>query len=108
MARIEGPHKSRRDPEAADIIRRLRVNEGFGRDSFVHAIRAKGVKAGYDAARFAVSADTIRLIEETGREPVPRIKFAIAFYFDLRPGQIWKRDSLERVGIVLDTGRIAA
>jgi hypothetical protein len=90
----KGENARHRDKAAAELIRRMRVNEGLGYPELARAIRDKGVAAGYDAARVSVSADTLYLVESTHREPGPRIKFAISFYFDLRPGQVWKRDAL--------------
>jgi hypothetical protein len=84
-----------RDRDAADLVRRLRLNEGFNHRELSIAIAEKGVRVGgFDRSRVSVSPDTLYLIERTHREPGPRIKFAISFYFDLRPGQIWKRDAL--------------
>lgn len=84
----------RKDKEAADLIRRLRVDRGLSPEALSVAIRDRAVQAGMSAAKVSVSGDTIRLIERTYREPTERVKFAVAFYFDLRPGHIWKRDQL--------------
>lgn len=93
MARNE--KRVRKDEAAADLIRRMRINEGLSRHDLARAIADKGVnKGGFDRGRVSVSEDTLYLIEKFHREPGPRIKFAIAYYFDLRPGQIWKRDAL--------------
>lgn len=91
-----GPPKDSRpkDKQAADKIRRLRVNQGLSLRDLAAAIEEKGVAAGYDAARVAVSPDLLYLIEKRGHIPGPRIKFAIAFFFDLRPGQVWRNDAL--------------
>jgi len=90
MARNEKP--VRKDKEAAELIRRLRTDRGLSPESLSNSIREKAIGAGIPASKVSVSGDTIRLIERTYREPGPRVKFAIAFYFDLRPGHIWKRD----------------
>lgn len=85
---------ARRDHDAANLIKALRVNRGgLSPEQLSPEIRAKGVLAGYPASRVSVSPAEIRLIERTGHIPTPRIKFALAFYFDLIPGQIWKRDA---------------
>lgn len=55
-------------------LKGLRINEGLGRDDL--AIRA------------GVSRETVRLIEN-GWVPGPRVQFAIASVFGLRPLDIW-------------------
>lgn len=90
----------RKDKAAADLIRRLRTAEGLSPEAFAVAIRDRAVKDGFSAARVSVSGDTIRLIERDGREPGPRVKFAIALYFGLKPGHIWKRDALPENEVV--------
>lgn len=98
MVRNEAEGKSARTPRvdeaAGELVRRLRCFKGLSRHDFAAAVEDHGVAAGFDRSRVAVSADTIYLIEVKGREPGERIKFAIALYFGLRPGQIWKRDEL--------------
>jgi DNA-binding XRE family transcriptional regulator len=89
----------RRDRDAADTIRRLRTDRGLSRRDLSYAVREHGVRAGFDAGRVSVSEETIYLIETTYREPGPRIKFALALFFDRRPGQIWKRDALGDVRV---------
>lgn len=83
-----------KDQDAADLIRRLRTNEGLTPEGLAAAIRDKAMAAGIPASRVSISGDTIRLIERTGREPGVRVKYALAFYFNRRPGHIWKRDAL--------------
>lgn len=86
---------ARIDKDAAELIRRLLVSDGFNSpEEFATAIRDKAIASGLSAAKVSVSGDTIRLILKTGREPGARIKFAIAFGFGLRPGHIWKRDAV--------------
>lgn len=84
----------RKDKEAADLIRRLRTNEGLSPEELAQAIRDKAAQAKLPASKVSISGDTIRLLERLHREPSPRVKFALAFYFDLKPGHIWKRDAL--------------
>lgn len=88
---------ARKDTEAGDLVRRMAIGRGHSPESLVRAIRDQGVKDGYPATRVSVSSDTIYLVYK-GHQPGPRIKFAIANYFDLLPGQIWKDDA-----VVLDT-----
>jgi hypothetical protein len=85
---------ARKDKAAGELLRRLRTDQGHSPETLATAVRDKGIAGGYSAARVTVSGDLIRLIERTGHEPGPRIKFALAFYFDYRPGQIWKHDAL--------------
>lgn len=86
--------RTNRDWEAANLIRALRVNRaGLSPEQLSPQIRAKGVQSGYTADRVSVSPAEIRLIERTGHIPTPRIKFALALFFDLTPGHIWKADS---------------
>jgi transcriptional regulator with XRE-family HTH domain len=84
-----------RDSHAGETIRRLRVYEGLSREEFVRRVSAKAVRAGFDRARVEFSPDLLELVESRGHEPGPRIKFAIAFYYGVRPGQIWKGDDFE-------------
>jgi transcriptional regulator with XRE-family HTH domain len=83
----------RRDTAAGDRVRRLRINQGLGIRDLARAIEEKGVEAGYDRERVCVSEDTLALLEK-GHIPGPRIKFAVAHYFGLRPGQLWKDDAI--------------
>jgi hypothetical protein len=86
---------ARIDHDAADLIRRLLVNNGFNSpEQFATAVRDKAIAAGLPASKVSVSGDTIRLILKTGREPGGRVKFAIAFGFDRKPGHIWRRDAV--------------
>lgn len=90
----------RKDKDAADLIRRLRVNEGLSPEELAQAVRDKAVQAKLPASKVSLSGDTIRLLERHHREPSPRVKFALSFYFDLRPGHIWKRDALPELEAV--------
>lgn len=83
-----------RDEDAADLLRKLMVSEGLSPERLSPLIKAKGVQAGYAPSRVRVSPDTLRLIL-TGHEPGPRVKFAVALYFGLKPGDIWERDKFE-------------
>lgn len=86
--------RTRRDLDAANLIRALRVNRtGLSPEQICPHIRAKGVESGFTADRVTVSPAEIRLIERTGHIPGPRVKFALALYFGLQPGHIWKADS---------------
>jgi hypothetical protein len=96
VARTIDKRKSRyKDRDAADYIRRWRVNQGLTRAAFVNLATQRGIAAGYAPGRVKVSPDALRIVEETGHEPGPRIKFAIGLVIGKRPGQIWKRDALE-------------
>lgn len=53
----------------------LRVNEGLSREQL--------------GLRIGVSRETIRLVEDTGWVPTPRIQYALARAFDRRPLDIW-------------------
>lgn len=83
-----------RDRDAAELVRKLMVEYGHSPRSLSAAILAKGTKAGFPPRRVKVSPDSLQLILSTGHQPGPRIKWAIAFYFDLKPGQIWADDAL--------------
>lgn len=71
------------------------VERGHSAYTLSAAILAKGTQAGYPPHRVKVSPDSLYLLFSTYREPGPRIKWAIAFYFDLKPGQIWAADALD-------------
>ena len=71
------------------------IEHGHSPRSLSSAILAKGVRVGYPPHRVKVSHDSLHLIFRTGHQPSPRIKFAIAFYFDLKPGQIWAADAID-------------
>lgn len=70
VRRQPGP---RRQPNL--ILIGLRVNEGLSREQL--------------GLRIGVSRETIRLVEDTGWVPTPRIQFAIAAAFNRRPLDIW-------------------
>lgn len=89
-----GSRRARKDKDAADLVRKLMVERGHSAYSLSAAILAKGTKAGYPPHRVKVSPDSLYLLLSKHFEPGPRIKWAIAFYFDRVPGQIWARDAL--------------
>lgn len=70
--------RSRRAPLVA--LKALRVNAGLSRESL--------------AFKTGVSRETIRLAE-SGYLPTPRVQFALAAAFDMRPLDIWP---IERQG----------
>jgi hypothetical protein len=84
-----------RDADAADLVRKLMIEHGHSPRSLSAAILAKGVRAGYPPHRVKVSHDSLHLMFRTGHQPTPRIMFAIALYFDLKPGQIWGKYALD-------------
>lgn len=67
-----------RDRLASAQLRSLRTDRGLSPEQL-----------GYHVG---VSGHTIRRIEDTGAVPTPRIQFAIASYFSLRPTELWPLD----------------
>lgn len=64
--------RHRRQPNLR--LQALRINEGLSRDDL--------------ARRIGVSRETIRLVEH-GWTPGPRVQYAIASAFELRPLDLW-------------------
>jgi DNA-binding XRE family transcriptional regulator len=71
-------HARRRSRQKNLELVALRVNEGLSRE-------ALGYRAG-------ISRETVRLVED-GFVPTPRIQFAIAKVFGLRPLDLWSIES---------------
>jgi hypothetical protein len=83
-----------KDEVAADYIRRRRVHAGLSRNEFANVIKQRAIKEGVPPRRARISPDLIRLVEETGHEPGPQVKFLIALYLEKQVGHIWERDYL--------------
>jgi hypothetical protein len=76
------------DHIAADKLIHLREARGLSPEGLSLAIK----RAAPDAAwreRGAVDAHTIRRIERRGHVPSPRVRFVLAQFFDIEPGEIW-------------------
>lgn len=72
MERVISQGRVRRRPNRR--LQALRVNEGLSPNALAY--------------RAGVSGNTVRMVE-AGFTPGPRIQFAIASVFDLRPLDIW-------------------
>lgn len=81
---------------AAEYVQELRVTNGLSRQQLAEAIEEIATKS-KDAHRFTVSARSIYNIEERGQEPGPRIKFAIARFFDVPMADIWNSSQRGRI-----------
>lgn len=64
-----------RDHFAASQVRSFRIDHGLSPEQLGGLI--------------GVSGHTIRRIEEKGMVPTPRVQFAIANFFRLRPTEMW-------------------
>jgi len=69
---------------ASAQLRSLRIDRGLSPETLGYAV--------------GISGHTVRRIEREGVVPTPRIQFALAQFFELRPTEIW----------ALDQGRVAA
>lgn len=78
-----------RNLQAAELIRRLRIDEGLTPEALAFAIARDGAGT--------VSGRTIRRIEREGAIPTVRIQFALARHFDMVPSQIWGLPSIRKV-----------
>lgn len=84
------------DWRAAQYVQELRETSGLSRQGLADAIEEIATKSN-DAHRYTVHPRTIYNIEVRGHEPGPRIKFAIARYFDVPMGDIWQPHTRRRV-----------
>jgi DNA-binding XRE family transcriptional regulator len=73
--------RGNRNLQAADAIRRMRVDQGLTPEDLAYRIASKGAGT--------VSGRTIRRIEDHGVIPTVRIQFAIAKHFGMAPSQLW-------------------
>lgn len=64
-----------RDYLAAQEIRSRRINEGLSPETLGGLVK--------------VSGHTIRRIEDQGAIPTPRVQFALAEHFQMRPTDLW-------------------
>jgi DNA-binding XRE family transcriptional regulator len=71
-------HRMSRDRFAASHLRSLRLDRGMSPEQL-------GWSTG-------VSGHTIRRIERLGAVPTPRVQYALAKFFDLRPTELWQID----------------
>jgi DNA-binding XRE family transcriptional regulator len=74
--------RGNRNRQAADLIHRLRIDEGLTPEALAFHITRQGAGT--------VSGRTIRRIEREGAIPTVRIQFAIAQHFEMVPSQIWR------------------
>ena len=72
---------SPKDLRAARLVREMRVDRGLSPEALAYEIYRHGAGA--------ISGKTIRRIELVGVVPTPRIQFALATFFELRPTQLW-------------------
>jgi ribosome-binding protein aMBF1 (putative translation factor) len=82
-------YPAKRDFRAADYVRELRESRGLGRRDLAEAIETLASK-GTDVLPYTVSDRTIHRIEEDGAIPGPRVRFAIARFFDVPMADIWR------------------
>jgi transcriptional regulator with XRE-family HTH domain len=75
------PMYGNRNRQAAEMIRRLRTDEGLTPEALAHTISMNGAGP--------VSGRTIRRIESQAVIPGVRIQFALAQHFGLQPTQMW-------------------
>lgn len=76
---------SLRNQRAARLLRELRIDQGLSAEALAFEIYRRGAGP--------ISGRTIRRIEELGTVPTPRVQFALAAYFGLRPTQLWQVQS---------------
>lgn len=81
-------YPAKRDYRAGDYIRELRESRGYGVKELAEAIEEIATKSG--EPRYTVSSRSIYRIEEEGQIPGPRIKFALAQFFDVPMSDIWR------------------
>jgi ribosome-binding protein aMBF1 (putative translation factor) len=68
---------SLRNQRAARLLRELRIDQGLSAEALAFEIYRRG-------------AGPIRRIEELGTVPTPRVQFALAAHFGLKPTQLWQ------------------
>ena len=78
-----------RDLHAARLLKELATDKGLSPEALAWEI--------YKTARIQVSGRTIRRIEQAGVIPTPRVQFALASFFGLRPTEIWPLPSQRKV-----------
>lgn len=71
-----------RNKRAARLLRELRIDRGLSAEALAFAI--------YKHGSGPISGRTIRRIEELGTVPTPRVQFALAAFFGMRPSQLWQ------------------
>lgn len=73
--------RGNRNLQAAELIRRLRIDQGLTPEDLAYQIARRGAGV--------VSGRTIRRVEDIGAIPCVRIQFALASFFDMTPSQVW-------------------
>ena len=74
--------RGNRNRQAAELIRKLRIDEGLTPEDLAHQIARDGGGI--------VSGRTVRRIESEGAIPTVRIQFALARHFGMVPSDLWK------------------